>query len=90
MEKGQNGYMSYTDVGEKIKVIAVFKEGTIFPYAFDWGQKRFRVDKVNLAYQEREGSSINYFFAIEAGGLIGKIKYNNISFVWTLLEIWQE
>jgi hypothetical protein len=82
--------MAYADIKEKIKVMAIFKEGTIFPYVFGWGKKRYRVDKVNLAYQEREGSSINYFFAIEAKGLVAKLKYNNVSFVWTLEEIWQE
>jgi hypothetical protein len=82
--------MGYTEIGEKIKVMAIFKNGTIFPYIFDWGKKRLLIDRVNLAYQEREGSSINYFFAIEAKGLVGKLRYNNVSFVWTLLEIWQE
>jgi hypothetical protein len=90
VKKSHNGYMSYAEIGEKIKMLAIFNGGTIFPYAFDWGKRRYKIDKVNLAYQERDGSSINYFFAIEAAELVGKIKYNNLSFVWTLLEIWQE
>lgn len=80
--------MAYETVGEKIKVLAVFKNGTIFPYAFEWQNKRRKIDKVNLAYQEREGNSINYWFAVESGGLIAKLKYNNVSLVWVLEEIW--
>lgn len=82
--------MGYTEVKEKIKVLAVFKDGAVFPYILDLRGKRFRVDKVNLSYQEREGTSINYFFAIESKGLVAKIKYNNTSMIWELLEVWAE
>jgi hypothetical protein len=82
--------MSYQDVGEKIKVLAVFKNGTVFPYVFLWNGKSHRIDKVHLSYQEREGSSINYFFAIESRGLVAKLKYNNISLTWELVEVWVE
>jgi hypothetical protein len=86
----QNIPMAYQEIKEKIKVMAVFKNGTIFPYVLDWGRERYKIDKVNLTYQEREGVSINYFFAIEAKGLVAKIKYNNVSFIWIIEEIWQE
>jgi hypothetical protein len=82
--------MGYNEVKEKIKVMAVFKDGTIFPYIIDWKRRRFRVDRVNLAYQEREGASINYFFAIESKGLVAKLKYNNTSMIWEILEVWNE
>lgn len=80
--------MAYQEIGEKIKVAAVFKNGTVFPYAFEWQKKRRVVDRVNLSYQEREGNSINYWFAIESRGLVGKLKYNNVSMIWVLEEIW--
>ena len=80
--------MSYQEVGEKISVLVIMKNGTIFPHAFNYAGKKRKVNKVNLSYQEREGSSINYFFAIEAAGMIAKIKYNNVSLIWTLEEIW--
>jgi hypothetical protein len=71
-------------------VLAICKNGTIFPHAFNYQRKKRKIDKVNLSYQEREGSSINYYFAIEAGGMIAKIKYNNVSLIWTLEEVWVE
>lgn len=80
--------MAYQEVKEKISVLAVFKNSTVFPYAFDFKGKRRKIEKVNLSYQEREGSSINYFFAVESDGLIAKVKYNNVSLLWTLEEIW--
>lgn len=82
--------MTYSVVNEKINVLAVFKNGTIFPYVFSWQERKRKVNKVNLRYQERIGSAINYYFAIESDGFIGKIKYNNESMIWTLEEIWVE
>jgi hypothetical protein len=80
--------MSYEEIREKIKVLAIFNNGTLFPHIFEWNDKRYKIDKVNLSYQEREGASINYFFAIESGGLIAKLKYNDKSLLWNLEEIW--
>lgn len=80
--------MSYQEIGEKIKVLAIFKNGTIFPHIFEWNNRRHKIDKVNLSYQEREGSSINYYFAIESRGLVAKLKYNNKSMIWSLEEVW--
>lgn len=82
--------MPYQEIGERIKVLAVFKNGTVFPHIFEWNSKKYQIDKVNLSYQEREGSSINYFFAIEAKGLVAKVRYNNVSMIWELLEVWNE
>lgn len=82
--------MAYQEVGEKIKVMAIFKNGTVFPYIFEWGSRRHKINKVNLSYQEREGSSINYFFAIEAGGLVAKLKYNDKTMIWSLEEFWNQ
>lgn len=82
--------MTYSVVNEKINVLAVFKNGTIFPYIFSWKEDKKRIEKVNLSYQERVGSSINYYFAVESRGFIGELKYNNESMIWTLEEIWVE
>lgn len=80
--------MSYQEITEKIKVMAIFKNGTIFPYIFEWSSRRHKIDKVNLSYQERDGLSINYYFSIESSGLIAKIKFNDKSMIWTIEEIW--
>lgn len=80
----------YQQISERIEVLAVFKNGTIFPYIFSWKGKKRKIDKVNLSYQERDGVSINYYFAIESAGLVAKLKYNDKSLLWELEEIWTE
>jgi hypothetical protein len=80
--------MSYEAVQEKIEVLAIFKNGTIFPYVFLWKNKKRKIDKVNLAYQERDGASINYYYAIESQGLVAKMRYNDKTLIWELEEVW--
>jgi hypothetical protein len=80
--------MAYEKIDERIEVLAVFKNGTIFPYIFSWKNDKRKIDKVNLSYQERDGAAINYFFAIESDGLVAKLKYNDKSLLWYLEEIW--
>jgi len=82
--------VTYSVVNEKINVLAVFKNGTVFPYIFSWKEDKKRIEKVNLSYQERVGGSINYYFAVESRGFMGKLKYNNESMIWTLEEVWVE
>lgn len=81
----------YQEVGEKVKVLASFEAGKITPKAFFWKARRFLVEKVNLDFQEREGKSINYFFAAETDrGNTVKLKYSSEKMIWTLEEIWVE
>lgn len=81
----------YQEVNEKIKVLALFEAGRIIPKALRWGNRKFIVDKVDLEYQEREGESINYFFAVSANnGIVFKLSYNSHKLLWTLKEYWLE
>jgi hypothetical protein len=82
--------MAYEEINERVEVLAVFKDGAIFPHIFAWRGKKRKIDKVNLSYQERDGASINYYFAIESQGLVAKLKYNDKSLLWTLEELWTE
>jgi hypothetical protein len=81
----------YKDVGEKLKVLAIFDNGQVSPKILRWGKRKLLIKKVNLEYQEREGRSINYYFAVETDkDDVLKIKYNNENLAWTIEEVWEE
>ena len=51
----------------------------------------FRVAKIALAYEERSGRSVDYFFSVECeNGSVFKLKYNNENLIWILEEEWLE
>ena len=81
----------YQEVGEKVKVRADFEAGRVIPRVIKWRGRTILVKKINLVSQEREGRSINYYFAVETNkGNALKLKYNNEKLIWTLEELWVE
>lgn len=79
----------YEIIDEKVNVLAAFSDGKITPKAIKWNGVVLKVDKVNLEYQEREGQSINYYFAINTENNKNlKLKYNNEKLIWTICESW--
>lgn len=81
----------YEEVKETVKVRADFEAGQVIPRAVKWQGRTLLIQKVNLVSQEREGRSINYYFAVETNkGNALKLKYNNEKLIWTLEELWVE
>lgn len=80
----------YEKINEKIEVLGDFKGGSVIPRVFKLKNKVFKIKKVHLAYQEREGKFINYYYSAETEGAIYKLKFNNGSLVWEVEETWVE
>ncbi len=81
----------YEKVEEKVKMLAIFEGGAVVPQIFKWQNRTYKIKNVNLAYQEREGRSINYYYSVdcEDGGVF-KLKYNDENLTWTIEELWVE
>jgi hypothetical protein len=76
-------------MNEKIRTMAVFENSGIKPIVFEWNGHNHKVKKINLAYQEREGRSVNYYFGIETTtDEVFRLKYNDQKLTWTLEEHW--
>lgn len=82
--------MSYEAIGEKIEVLGDFKGGSVIPRAFKLNRRIFKVNKVHLSYQERDGKFINYYYSAETDKGLYKLKFNNGSLIWEALEFWVE
>lgn len=81
----------YTKVDKKIKMIALFENGKIVPKIFKYSSRDYKVSEVSLAYNERDGRSINYYFGVQTeDGHVMKLRYNNEQLVWWLDEIWDD
>jgi hypothetical protein len=83
--------MAYEIINEKVKMMASFDNGTCLPVIFKWKNRNYKIAKVNLAYQEREGRSINYYYSVETDtGGVFKLRYNDEKLIWWLEEYWVE
>ena len=75
-----------TEIGEKINVTAVFKNGLINPRIFEWNGKSFKIEKIALNYSKRLGNSIIRFFSVEVLGEDGayQLSFNTNDMIWRL------
>lgn len=81
----------YTKINKKVKIIALFEAGKVVPKILRYGNRDYKVKEVSLAYQEREGRSVNYYFGVETdGGSVFKLRYNDAQLDWWLEEVWSD
>jgi hypothetical protein len=72
---------------EKIDVLAYFKSTKIYPRAFLWKGKAYKIKKVNYSWQERAGRETLNYFSVTTGLDLYQISYNNTSYAWYLNKI---
>jgi len=77
------------DLNETISVVAVFKQAKIYPRAFNWKNKDYKIEKITFQWQERCGREIICYFSVDTGASIYQISFNNTSYVWRLDKIIQ-
>lgn len=79
----------YSCLNEVIEVFTHFKNSKIFPKAFIWKNKTYRIDKITYNWQERHGQEIINYFSVNSGLDLYQISFNNTSFGWRLDKIIQ-
>lgn len=57
-----------TEIGEKIKVKAVFSDGHLRPETFVWQSRRYEIKKIFGAYHDRIGQDRRFHYAVNCGG----------------------
>ena len=72
-------------------MLASFEGGKVTPRLFQWQNRDYKIKEVSLAYQENNGSSVDYYFSVETDNSnIFKLRYNDRKMIWTILEIWND
>ena len=69
---------------ETIGVLVSFSGRKIQPVAFRWGQKRYRVDRLNLTYRRRNGKHLFYHFTVTAGADVFDLCFDPETLDWAL------
>lgn len=75
-----------TLIGEKINVMAVFKNGFIMPRVFEWNGRKLKVNRVVLNYSKKLGEGLVRFFSVEVLGStsVYQISFNTEDMLWKL------
>lgn len=74
-------------LNEKIDVLALFKSGKVYPKAFYWQDKLYKVCKLTYAWQERRGAEIINHFSVQTQANLYQLSFNSNTLSWRLNRI---
>jgi len=75
------------DLNERIECLAWFKQAKIYPRAFIWKGKTYKIRKITYSWQERLGQAIISYFSVSTGFDLYQISFNNTSYGWRIVKI---
>lgn len=78
-----------TTVNEPIKVLVKFIGNKILPIAFDWQNRRYKIDQVNLIHVAKKGNNKLYFFSVSDKANFYRLCFNTGDLSWELNEVYQ-
>lgn len=87
-----------TEVGEAIKVMAVFDKGAggaggargargVRPVKFRWNDRVYPVREITYTWKSREGSAPVLHFAVTDGATLFELSYNLSTMRWALEQV---
>ena len=74
-------------VTEPIRVLASFAENKIKIHFFNWRDRIYKVDSMNLFHIEKDGTKKRYHFAVSVEGNSYQVSYDPITLQWQLEEV---
>jgi hypothetical protein len=75
-----------TEIGEPVKVMAVFDRSTMRPVKFRWRDRVYRV-RVTHAWRSRDGASSIMHFSVTDGAALYELAYHGESMRWTVERV---
>ncbi|MBD3166119.1 hypothetical protein GF324_05955 [bacterium] len=80
--------MHYEEIGDKVEMIALFREGRLQPLKFRWRDRVYRIERVNGEWVTDEGRTRHDHFSVMTSGPdVYEVMYNRDSRVWTLSRV---
>lgn len=77
----------YQFIGEPIDVVVAFKGRKVEPVSFVWGNREYRVERVNLVHAERRGREKFYIFSVSDQANAFRLRFSTETMKWTLEEM---
>ena len=71
-------------LAEPINVWVFFKNSTILPHTFFWGNRQIKIDTINLVHTTKNGSSTDFHFSVSAGGNFYRLGFDATNMKWFL------
>ena len=83
-----DGSMRYEEIGDRLEVIALFRDGRIHPLKFRWRDRVYRVERVNGEWTSDEGQTrFLHYSVMTSGPDVYEIAYNSETHGWRLMRV---
>jgi hypothetical protein len=77
----------FEEIDEKVSCEVLFKKGKVTPRYLLWKKKWYKIEKVLLRWEERDGKELLRHFSVTDGGNIFHIVFCPESLNWKLIGI---
>lgn len=74
-------------IKEPVKVVASFSPNKFKVHFFNWRDRTYQVQSMNLFHIARDGNKKLYHFAVTSGGNSYELVYNPVTLDWQLSDI---
>ncbi len=79
----------YKPIHEPIEVLVSFGQSNISPLFFRWGNRQYKIKKVNMVHIERQGRAKLFHFSVTDETNYFKLTFNGETLQWMLSESYQ-
>ncbi|MBI4947941.1 hypothetical protein HY844_00030 [Candidatus Berkelbacteria bacterium] len=78
-----------TAIAEPIKVVASFSSSSIRIHFFNWNDRIYKVDSVNLFHISQDGNTKSYHFSVSVGANSYELLFDPTTLSWRLENVAQ-
>jgi len=79
--------MNIEQIGEPIRVLAVFSGGCIKPLRFNWAGRTYTVSRVNARWTDRGGGGYCLHYSVQVGEETYYIHFSSAEVQWRLDQV---
>lgn len=75
------------EIGERVRVLASFAGSKITVHLFNWRDRTYKVDSMNLFHIQKDADRQIYNFAVTAVGNTYQLTFDPITLEWQLKDV---
>jgi len=75
---------------EEIEIITIFTKKGPQPHIFKWAGQKFKVEKINLVYDQKIGNNKLIYFSVSSQDNYFKLVFNTNNLKWYIEEVYHE
>lgn len=77
-------------INEPISILVNFGDNKVLPLFFQWRNRRYKIEKLNLVHKKRDGTDTIYYFNVTDKTNYFKLSFSTKNLGWRIEELYYE